>query len=58
MDLIVRDGATEVFRLPLPPNVPVIVALNCPIRGTANTAVNVALSAAGTVRVNMTAFIG
>lgn len=58
VDLIIKDGATEIFRLPLPQNVPVAVSLNSPLLGTANTAVNCALSAAGTVRVNLMGFIG
>lgn len=58
VDLIVKDGSTEIFRITLPQNVPVSISLNSPLRGTAATAVNCALSAAGTVRVNLMGFIG
>lgn len=58
VDLILKDGTTEIFRLTLPQNVPVCISLNSPLMGTANTAVNCALSAAGTVRVNLMGFIG
>lgn len=52
VDLIILDGTTERWRLTLPPNVPVVVPLNTELLTTANTALNVNLSAAGTVRVN------
>lgn len=58
VDLILKDGSTEIFRITLPQNVPVSISLNSPLRGTAATAVNCALSAAGTVRVNLMGFIG
>jgi hypothetical protein len=53
VDLILLDGATEIWRLPLPVNVPVIVewdGTHLPV--TAATALNANLSAAGTVRLN------
>ncbi|QGH73589.1 MAG: hypothetical protein [Siphoviridae sp. ct7UA22] len=58
VDLIIKDGSTVIWQLPLPPNVPVLLDWDLPIRGTANTVVNVALSAASTgVRVNATGFV-
>lgn len=51
-DLILLDGATEVWRLPLPPNVPVVIPFDTHLPVTANAALNVNLSAAGTVRFN------
>ncbi len=53
VDLIVLDGVTERWRLPLPVNVPVDINFPTELTVTANTALNVNLSAAGTVRVNM-----
>lgn len=50
VELILKDGTTEFWRLPLPINVPVSIGLISPIRGGANLAVNATLSAAGTVR--------
>lgn len=53
VDLIVLDGATERWRMTLPPNVPVDFGFGeTHLIATANTALNVNLSAAGTVRVN------
>lgn len=53
VDLIILDGATERFRLPLPINVPVVLNFEAThLITTAATALNVNLSAAGTVRVN------
>jgi hypothetical protein len=52
VDLIVLDGATERWRLPLPVNVPVDVEFPTHLTVTANTALNANLSAAGTVRAN------
>lgn len=52
VDLIVLDGATVVWRLPLPPNVPVGIMFDTHLPVTANTALNVNLSAAGTVQFN------
>lgn len=52
LDLIILDGATERWRLTLPPNVPVVVPFNTELLTTANTALNANLSAAGTVRVS------
>jgi hypothetical protein len=57
VDLIIKDGTTEIWRLPLPQNIPVMLAgLRAPLQSTANTAMNVALSAAGTVRLNAQGF--
>lgn len=53
VDLIILDGATERWRLPLPINVPVSIPFEAThLITTANTALNVNLSVAGTVRVN------
>lgn len=53
VDLIILDGATERWRLPLPINVPVDFGFEAThLIATANTALNVNLSVAGTVRVN------
>lgn len=52
VDLIILDGATERWRLPLPVNVPVSITLPTEIVTTANTALNANLSASGTVRAN------
>lgn len=53
VELIILDGAAERFRLPLPINVPVKLDFTAThLIATANTALNVNLSAAGTVRVN------
>lgn len=52
VDLIVLDGVTERWRLPLPVGVPVLVNLPTEIVTTANAAINANLSAAGTVRAN------
>lgn len=57
VDLIIKDGATVIWQFTLPVNVPVCLGFECPLRGTANTAINVALSAAGTVRLNATGFV-
>lgn len=59
VDLIIKDGTTEIWRLTLPQNVPVMLAgLRTGIQSTANTALNAALSAAGTVRVNFQGYQG
>lgn len=52
VDLIILDGTTERWRLPLPPNVPVAFEFPTEIATTAATALNANLSAAGTVRAN------
>lgn len=52
VDLILLDGATERWRMTLPQNVPVAFAFPTELLMTANAALNVNLSAAGTVRVN------
>jgi hypothetical protein len=52
VDLIILDGVTERWRLPLPVNVPVDVEFPTHLAVTANTALNANLSAAGTVRAN------
>lgn len=53
VDLIIKDGTTERHRYTLPVNVPVDCVFPTGILLTANTALNVALSAAGTVRANI-----
>jgi hypothetical protein len=52
VDLIILDGATERWRMPRPPNVPVDVEFPTHLSVTANTALNANLGAAGTVRAN------
>ncbi|MCY1705466.1 hypothetical protein [Pannonibacter sp. SL95] len=52
VDLIILDGTTERWRMPLPVNVPVSVQLPTGLQVSTNTALNVNLSAAGTVRIN------
>jgi hypothetical protein len=52
VDLILLDGATERWRLPLAVNVPVVVPFPTGIVTTANTVLNANLSAVGTVRIN------
>jgi hypothetical protein len=53
VDLIILDGATERWRMPLPVNVPVPIPFEAThLITTANAALNANLSAAGTVRVN------
>ncbi len=52
VDLILLDGATERVRYPLPVNVPVALTFPTGLVLTAATALNAALSAAGTVRLN------
>jgi hypothetical protein len=52
VDLIILDGATERWRLPLPVNIPVTLEFPTEITTTAATALNANLSAAGTVRAN------
>jgi hypothetical protein len=52
VDLIILDGATERWRLPLPVNIPVAIELPTEIVTTANAALNANLSAVGTVRAN------
>lgn len=53
VDLIIKDGATERVRYTLPVNIPVPVTFPTGIQNTANAALNAALSAVGTVRLNM-----
>ncbi len=53
VDLIIKDGSTVIWQMTLPQNVPVALnGLRSPLVSTANTALNAALSAAGTVRLN------
>jgi hypothetical protein len=52
VDIIILDGATERWRLPLPVNVPVPLEFPTELITTANTALNANLSAVGTVRFN------
>ncbi len=52
VDLIILDGATEKWRMTLPPNVMVPFEFPIHLSVTANTALNANLSAAGTVRAN------
>ena len=52
VDLIILDGVTERWRLPLPVNIPVQFEFASHLIVTANTALNANLSAVGTVRLN------
>lgn len=58
VDLIILDGATERWRLPLPINVPVSFLFPSHLIVAANAALNANLSAAGTVRVNAQGYTG
>lgn len=54
VDVIILDGATEIWRATVAPNGFVNAVFQTPLRGTAATALNVNLSAAaGTVRANV-----
>ncbi len=53
IDLILLDGVTERWRLPLPVNAPVSFSFPSSLTLTAATALNANLSAAGTVRLNV-----
>lgn len=53
VELILKDNTTERERYPLPPNVPVAVEFPTGIVTTSNSPINAALSAAGTVRLNI-----
>lgn len=50
VDVFILDGATERWRITLPINVPLAVEFPTELLTTANTALNVNLSAVGTVR--------
>lgn len=56
LDVIILDGATEIWRATVAPNGYVSAVFQTPLRGTAATALNVNLSAAGTVRANVQGF--
>ena len=56
LDVIILDGATEIWRSTVAPNGYVDAVFQTPLRGTAATALNVNLSAAGTVRANTQGF--
>lgn len=53
VDVLLRDGTTTRLQVTVPANQSVVLPLPTGIVTTANTALNVALSAAGTVRVNL-----
>lgn len=53
IDVIILDGATEIWRATVAANGYVSAAFQSPLRGTAATALNVNLSAVGTVRANV-----
>ena len=53
VDVLLRDGTTTRLQVTIPANESVVLPLPTGIVTTANTALNVALSAAGTVRVNL-----
>ena len=58
VELIIKDGTTEIWRLPLPQNVPVALnGIRSALMSTAATALNATLSAAGTVRVNAQGYV-
>jgi hypothetical protein len=50
VEAFILDGAAERWRMPLPINVPVPIPFPTELNVTANTALNINLSAAGTVR--------
>lgn len=50
VDLFILDGTTERWRITLPVNVPITIQFPTELLTTTNTALNVNLSAAGTVR--------
>lgn len=52
-DVIVKDGTTARIQVTIPAGQSVVLPLPTGLQLTANTALNVALSAAGTVRVNL-----
>lgn len=54
----IKDGTTRKYTRTVPANSSVDVQLKSPIRGTAATAVNGALTAAGTVTVSMSGYLG
>lgn len=57
-DLILRQGATEIWRLPLPQNVPVMINnLRSPLVIAGGSIFNAALSVAGTVRLNVQGYL-
>lgn len=56
IDVIILDGVTEIWRATVAPNGFVNATFQTPLRGTAATALNVNLSAAGTVRSNVQGF--
>lgn len=59
VDLIIKDGATVIWQMTLPQNVPIIIdGIRSALQSTANTALNAALSAAGTVRLNAQGYQG
>lgn len=59
VDLIIKDGTTEIWRLPLQPNSTIVFpGCRSPLMSTANTAMNITLSVAGTVRINAQGYTG
>lgn len=56
IETVVLDGAAERLRLPLPPGVPVPLTLPTGIPTSAATALNINLSAVGTVRIVATGY--
>lgn len=57
--VIVKDGSTEIARLPVPANGGVVHRFSTPLKGTANTAINLASSAsATTIYMTATGFTG
>lgn len=54
----IKDGTTRKYARSVPPGSSVDVQLKSPIRGSAATAVNAALSAAGTVTVSVSGYLG
>ena len=54
----IKDGATRKYARSIPAGGSVDVQLKSPIRGTAATAINAALSVAGTVTVSLSGYVG
>jgi hypothetical protein len=58
VDAIILDGSTELWRGTIGPNGSISPVFPVPLRGTPATALNVNLSAAGTVRANVQGYFG
>lgn len=57
--VLIKDGANTVLSVTVPPNSSILATQKTPLRGTANTAINIALAAAGgTVSVALSGYTG